>query len=84
MRGLKSELEKEASQYSRRRQLVLVEEIKESLKDAKNPGDFLEKTVDEKKKKIRLFRNLRIVAFAFIAVMLLLRLALNISERTNK
>lgn len=84
MRGLRIELNKESSQGGMRGELAVVKEIKENLKGIKAPEDFLENVVKEKRGKIKLFRNLRIAAFAFIGIMLLLRLAVNLSERTGK
>jgi len=84
MSGLKIELNKESSQGGMRGELAVVKKIKENLEGVEAPGDFLENIVKEKREKIKLFKNLRIAAFAFIGIMLLLRLAVNLSDRTDK
>ena len=84
MPGLKSELKKETSQYRMPRELTLAREFEKKLEDIKFPGDFLEKVINEKKEKIKLFKKLRIVAFVFIAIILLLRIVLNLCERRSK
>ncbi len=84
MRGLKIELNKESSQGRMRGELALAKDFEENLGSIKAPGDFLENIVKEKREKIKLFKNLRIAAFAFIGIMLLLRLAVNLSDRTDK
>lgn len=75
--GLNKELDKMLSQSDMPRQLALAKAFKLDAASLKEPGQFLNKAIEEKKDEINLFRALRNGAFICIILLIVLRLALN-------
>jgi len=77
MPALEDEMEKVFATSDMPRELAVAREFKKNLPAIKDPEEFLRNTVREKEKKIKLFRCLRNISFALMALIILLRLALN-------
>lgn len=76
MNGVNNELEIILSQDRMPREIALAKTFKNNLGNLKAPDKFLKNAVEEKKKDIRLFRNLRNIAFVCIVALFLLRIML--------
>lgn len=82
--GLNKELGNVLSQEKAPRETALAKVFKENLNNLKMPDKFLIATTSELKKKINFLRNSRNIAFALIAVTLLLRLTINFFAKTKR
>jgi len=71
--GMKNELSLLLSQDKMPRQLALARSFDRKMASLASPGEFLENTTEDLKKKIELYRNLRNIAFALIIAILLFR-----------
>ena len=84
IRGLNSEFANTLATDKNSHELAVARNFKKNLKNINSPGSFLEDVVKEKKKKMRLMRNLRDISFGIIIAFLLLRIALDKAENRGK
>jgi len=77
MKGLESELAKIKAQGDLRQELAMAQEFQEKLGSLKEPEDFIDRALAEKKGRIILLKNFRIIAMALIAVIFVLRIFAN-------
>ena len=75
--GLNKELDRILLETNMPRQLELAKAFKLKSDSALEPGQFLNKAIEEKRNEINLFRALRNGAFICIILLVILRLALN-------
>ncbi|MCK9603747.1 MAG: hypothetical protein M0R66_05245 [Candidatus Omnitrophica bacterium] len=83
MRGLNEELESVLLQKEMPRQLAVAKTFEKNLGDLKAPDKFLRDVTGDLRKKIDLYRMLRIVAFVLILIIFLFRLVINLSARAK-
>jgi hypothetical protein len=82
--GVKHELAKIKSDEKLRHELELAAEFERKLDTLKNPEGFIDNALAEGKRKIALLRRLRIIAFALIFLICILRIFVNLKLARSK
>ncbi len=77
MPGLRLELEKAILRDNMPRERKVAEAFKQKLASINDPGKYLQNMVEDRNKKVNMYRSLRNIAFGVILAIILLRLALN-------
>ena len=82
--GINSELFKIESRTKLRHELKIAAEFKNKLGSLREPKDFIESSISEANKKIKLLSNLRRIALALILVILVLKFFYQKNRRTKE
>jgi len=84
MPGLRNELDRVLLEDNMPREAKVAIEFKRGLDKINDPGVYLSRLTEDLKQKVNRFRNLRNLAFILIAIILVLRLVLEVVLRRIK